>query len=91
VQVTGVIVVGNTPQAIVQAPNEATSRYVQVGQRISNGQVLVKRIEMNNGSDPIVIFEQNGVEVARTVGSPATPTTPDTKPTAMILQSNFFG
>ena len=84
VQVTGVIVVGGVPQAILQAPNEATSRYVQVGQRISNGQVLVKRIEMNNGSDPIVVLEQNGVEVSRAVGSPATPT-------AMMARSTFFG
>lgn len=94
VQVTGVIVVGGVPQAIVQAPNEATSRYVQVGQRISNGQVLVKRIEMNSGSDPIVILEQNGVEVARAVGSPATsPTAPGTPPapTAMMPSFNFFG
>ncbi len=88
VQVTGVIVVGGVPQAILQAPNEATSRYVQAGQRISNGQVLVKRIEMNNGSDPIVILEQNGVEVARAVGSPATS---PTAPTAMIVRSNLFG
>ncbi len=86
VQVTGVIVVGGVPQAIVQAPNESTSRYVQVGQRISNGQVLVKRIEMNNGSDPIVILEQNGVEVARAVGSPAA----RTSPTAM-LSLKLFG
>ncbi|MBW4527643.1 MAG: hypothetical protein KME18_21065 [Phormidium tanganyikae FI6-MK23] len=85
VQVTGVIVVGGVPQAIVQAPNEATSRYVQVGQRISNGQVLVKRIEMNGGSDPIVILEQNGVEVARGVGSPAAPTSP----TAMLTLKLF--
>jgi len=94
VQVTGVIVVGGLPQAIVQAPNEATSRYVQVGQRISNGQVLVKRIEMNNGSDPIVILEQNGVEVARAVGSPAaspTSPTPPAPPTAMTSKFKLFG
>ncbi|MGG6269650.1 hypothetical protein ACQ4M3_29780 [Leptolyngbya sp. AN03gr2] len=94
VQVTGVIVVGGVPQAIVQAPNESTSRYVQVGQRISNGQVLVKRIEMNSGSDPIVILEQNGVEVARAVGSPAAPSTAPgapPAPTAMMPSLNFFG
>lgn len=68
VQVSGVMIVAGVPQAIVKAPNEETSRYVRVGQRVSNGQVLVKRIEMNNGSDPVVIFEENGVEVARTVG-----------------------
>jgi hypothetical protein len=74
VEVTGVIVVAGVPQAIVKAPNESTSRYVQAGQRLSNGQVLVKRIEVNSGSEPIVILEQNGVEVGRAVGDKATPT-----------------
>ncbi len=69
VEVTGVITIaGRTPQAIVVAPGDATSRYVGVGQRISNGKVLVKRIEMRDGSEPIVILEENGVEVARAVG-----------------------
>ena len=74
VEVTGVIVVAGVPQAIVKAPNESTSRYVQAGQRLSNGQVLVKRIEVNSGSDPIVVLEQNGVEVGRAVGDKASPT-----------------
>lgn len=68
VEVTGVIQVGNTVQAIVKAPLEATSRYVGIGTRLSNGQVLVKRIEMNAGATPVVILEQNGVEVAKPVG-----------------------
>lgn len=68
VEVSGVVQTGRDLQAIIKAPNEASSRYVHVGQRISNGQVLVKRIEMNLGSDPIVILEENGVEVARAVG-----------------------
>lgn len=82
VEVSGVVVVGGIPQAIVQAPNEASSRYVQVGQRLSNGQVLVKRIEVNGDSDPIVILEQNGVEIAKTVGTSASGS-----PTAMISRS----
>ncbi|MBW4471418.1 MAG: hypothetical protein KME45_13575 [Stenomitos rutilans HA7619-LM2] len=69
VEVSGVVMVGGVAQAIVKAPNEETSRYVRVGQRLSNGQVLVKRIEMNAGSDPIVILEENGVEVSRAVGT----------------------
>ncbi|MGQ9872277.1 hypothetical protein, partial [Leptodesmis sp.] len=77
VEVTGVIRIGNTPQAIVIAPEDATSRYVRVGQRISNGRVLVKRIEMQDGSEPVVILEENGVEVARSVGEkPAQATRP---------------
>ncbi len=55
VAVTGVIQIGNETQAIVLVPNEGTSRYVRVGQRLSNGQVLVKRIEMNEGVEPVVI------------------------------------
>jgi hypothetical protein len=66
--VTGVIQVGGSYQAIVKAPNEPTSRYIGVGQRLSNGQVLVKRIEINAGGDPVVVLEENGVEVGRTVG-----------------------
>jgi hypothetical protein len=38
-----------------------------VGQRIANGEVLVKRIEIQ-GSEPAVVFEQLGVEVVRFVG-----------------------
>lgn len=84
VEVTGVVLVRGVPQAIVKAPNEPTSRYVQAGQRLSNGQILVKRIEMNGGSDPVVILEQNGVEVARTVGDKGS------TPTASALTSLRF-
>jgi hypothetical protein len=80
VEVSGVVVVGTEPQAIIKAPNEATSRYVRTGQRLANGQVLVKRIEFNEGSEPIVILEQNGVEVAKIVGErPAVPVQPGTQ------------
>jgi hypothetical protein len=72
IQVTGVVEVGGVPMAIVKVPNEP-SRYVREGQRIANGQVLVKRIEMNQGPEPVVILEQYGIEVARGVGeAPAT-------------------
>jgi hypothetical protein len=73
VEVTGVVTIGNITKAIIKAPNEPTGRHVEVGQRLSNGQVLVKRIESNAGTDPIVIFEENGQEVARGVGEKATP------------------
>ncbi len=70
VEVTGVIQIGSRYQAIVKAPEEPTSRYVMAGQRLSNGRVLVKRIEMN-GSEPVVILEESGVEVVRAIGAPA--------------------
>lgn len=66
-EVTGVIEVGNQIKIIAKAPNEPSSRYVQVGQKIANGQVTVKRVEKDSG-EPIVILEQNGVEVRRLVG-----------------------
>jgi hypothetical protein len=83
IAVTGVVLVGNEPQAIIRVPNEPTSRYVQAGDRLSSG-LLVKRIEMNEGSEPIVIFEQFGIEVARMVGegavAPATTASADSAP-----------
>ena len=70
VVVTGVVQVGSSLQAIVKAPLEPTSRYVSTGQRIANGQVLVKRIEVR-GSEPVVVLEQLGIEVVKFVGAPA--------------------
>jgi hypothetical protein len=69
---------------IVKAPDEENSRYVEVGQYLSNGQVLVKRIDRNRYSSPKVILEQSGIEVAKTIGENLTngnnlsslPTTP---------------
>ncbi len=73
VQVTGVASVDGKSYAIVKAPNEPTSRYVQVGDRIANGTVLVKRIENPSGSAPVVILEERGQEIALPVGSNASP------------------
>lgn len=84
IAVTGVVDVGGEANAIVQVPNEP-SRYVKVGQRLSNGQVLVKRIEMNRGPTPVVVLEQYGIEVGKEVGAPAegTPGQPGS-PTASL-------
>ena len=69
VAVTGVVQIGTVPYAIVNAPNEPHGRYVRTGQFLSNGQVLVKRIDMAPGIvDPVVILEEFGIEVARQVG-----------------------
>jgi hypothetical protein len=67
VVVTGIVLIGEVPQAIIKAPNEPTSRYVKPGQRLMNG-VLVKRIEMRQGSNPTVILEEYGIEVVKQVG-----------------------
>ncbi len=67
VQVTGIVSVAGVPKAIVKAPGEAVSRSVGPGERLANGQVLVKRIDIS-GSEPVVILEQYGTEVAVGVG-----------------------
>lgn len=74
VEITGVIDIGGVPQIIVKAPDEQFSRYVQPGQYLSNGQVLVKRIEMNQGSTPVVVLEELGMEVYKEVGQASAPT-----------------
>jgi hypothetical protein len=63
--------VGNDILVIVKAPNEPTSRYIKVGQRIAGGQVLIKRVDFQSGADPVVILEENGVEVSKIVGEKA--------------------
>lgn len=85
VAVSGVVQLGNVPYAIVTAPNESHTRYVRAGQRLSNGEVLVKRISMNPGADPFVVFEQFGVEVITAVGTGGLPAEEDTGTAAVTV------
>ena len=75
-KVTGTVEVAGTIYAIISAFGESTSRYVRAGQMISNGRVLVKRID-TNAEPPIVVLQQNGVEVLRAVGAPIISSNPD--------------
>ncbi|MEM1427463.1 MAG: hypothetical protein AAGF75_13045, partial [Cyanobacteria bacterium P01_H01_bin.130] len=68
VRVTGVVQVGNDYKIVVEVPGERTARYVSVGDRLGNGEVLVKRVELDELMDPIVVFEQYGQEVLKPVG-----------------------
>lgn len=83
VAVLGVVQIGSVPYAIVSAPNEPTSRYVREGQRLSNGQVVVSRIEMN-GPAPAVVFEQYGVKVITAVGEGGAPESTEAAPAAVL-------
>lgn len=67
VAVTGLIQVGAVTKIIVKSPLEKYSRYVEQGQYLANGQVLVKRIE-TGGAKPIVVLEELGMEVIKRVG-----------------------
>jgi hypothetical protein len=74
--ISGTVELSGTIYAILKAADEPTSRYVKAGQRISNGKVLVKRID-TNAEPPIVVLQQNGVEVLRPVGAPVVGSTTD--------------
>ncbi|MBW4575896.1 MAG: hypothetical protein KME08_11495, partial [Aphanothece sp. CMT-3BRIN-NPC111] len=89
VEVTGVIQVGDAIHAIVKAPDETTSRQVQPGEMLSNGQVLVKRIEVNQGLSPVVVLEQYGVEVDKRVGDKPPATTTVGEPTPQPVSANI--
>lgn len=67
IEISGVIQVAGKTNVIIKDPNEHTSRYVGVGDRLANGTVLVKRVEM--GLEPLVILEQGGREIVRSIGS----------------------
>lgn len=66
IEISGVVEVGGKTNIIVQVPDEHTSRYVEVGDYLANGKVLVKRVEM--GAEPVVVLEENGSEVTRYIG-----------------------
>jgi hypothetical protein len=89
IAVSGVVQVGTAPKAIIKAPNEEYSRYVQPGEYVSNGQVLVKRIEVGRGLYPTVIFEENGIEFSRQVGAGGQiPEAGTENPTAFVSTSS---
>ena len=66
--ISGLYESNGSTKLIVQAPEESNSRYVEVGQYLSNGQILVKDIDRNHFPTPIVILEQSGVEVIKAIG-----------------------
>jgi hypothetical protein len=69
VEVKGVMQVGGRVSAIVKEPGEKTSRYVSEGDYLAKGAVRVKRIQLEGNQEPIVILEENGVEVTKSVSS----------------------
>jgi hypothetical protein len=68
VKVSGILVVGGEPRAIVQAPDEPTSRTVGIGDSLSGGKLFVKNIDTSNRNEPKVIFQQGSIEFSVAVG-----------------------
>ncbi len=82
VEISGVIEVAGRTQVIVKLPNESFSRYIEVGERVADGKVLIKRVEGQNSLSPTVVLEEVGVEVARKIGDkPAASEVPMVAPT----------
>lgn len=67
IEISGAVQVKGKWHVIVKEPNADTSRYVVPGDYLANGSVLVKKIIA--GADPVVILQQNGIEVTRSIGS----------------------
>ncbi len=68
VGVSGIMQVDGKTQVIVKLPNESFSRYVEVGDRIYDDKIRVKRVEGEQSLSPVVVLEEVGVEVSRRVG-----------------------
>jgi hypothetical protein len=88
VEISGVIEVAGRTQVIVKLPTEAFSRYIEVGERVADGRVLVKRVEGQNSLSPTVVLEEVGVEVPRKIGdrssAPEVPTAVPATPPAPV-------
>ncbi|OKH20511.1 hypothetical protein NIES593_18535 [Hydrococcus rivularis NIES-593] len=96
VAITGIIDMGGVTQIIVKAPGERASRYVRVGDYLSNGQVRVKRIENARSATPVVVLEELGQEVYKNVGEGVAQQPSQTKPdreekTALSLPESLTG
>lgn len=81
--VTGVVKLNGSVQIFFRTPLEKVTRSARAGDFIAGGQVKVKRVDLTPGRNPVVILEQFGVEVRKTVDSTirsAAPTPPPATP-----------
>ena len=69
VDITGVVQVGDRIMAIAKAPEETSARYVNSGDRLSGGRVIVREIRVGNTGQPTVVLEQNGHLVVKSIGA----------------------
>ncbi len=68
IAVNGIVQVGGRWTVIVKEPSAVSSRYVAVGDYLENGKVLVKKIVAVGSADPVVVLQQNGVEIRKSLG-----------------------
>ncbi len=67
IEITGVVQTTGKWVAIVKIPGDS-GRYVQVGETLAGGQVLLKKIVIGKSGEPRVILQENGVEVMKSIG-----------------------
>jgi hypothetical protein len=67
VEITGVIQVGDRIMAIAKAPEETSARYINSGDVLSSGRIIVR--EIRAGNSPTVILEQNGQRIVKSIGA----------------------
>ncbi|MGI0487108.1 hypothetical protein ACN4EK_16830 [Pantanalinema rosaneae CENA516] len=71
IEVTGILQVGAKWSVIVKEPGSHTSRYVSPGDYLENGKVLVKKIVAPTSTEPMVVLQQAGKEIMKSIGSSA--------------------
>ncbi len=76
IEISGVIEAAGITQVIVKLPSESFSRYIEVGGRVADGKVLIKRVEGQQGFSPTIVLEEVGIEVPRKIGDRKVATTP---------------
>ncbi len=69
VEITGVVQAGDRVMAIIKAPEESTARYVNSGDTLSGGRVIVREIRVGQAGQPTVVLEQNGQRVTKSIGA----------------------
>lgn len=69
VEITGIVQAGDRVMAIIRAPEENTARYVNSGDTLSGGRVIVREIRLGQAGQPTVVLEQNGQRVTKSIGA----------------------
>ena len=86
VVITGIVKLGGTTKVIVKAPDEAYTRHVGIGEYVSNGRVLIKRVEGLNSPTPKVVLQHKGIEIIKAVGEqPAIEEEQESNITAQVI------
>lgn len=69
VEITGIVQAGDRVMAILKAPEESTARYVNSGDTLSGGRVIVREIRLDQAGQPTVVLEQNGQRIIKSIGA----------------------